>query len=92
MKNKRWIITLIIVLIILILGYFFYPLCRFHKIGSDFYINADSTPTLTCHCSILGAVCVSEGKHIDLIEGEYIDLTEDELKYRVDDTFNEDNL
>jgi hypothetical protein len=37
-------------------------------------------------------VCVSEGKHIDLIEGEYIDLTEDELKYRVDDTFNEDNL
>jgi len=37
-------------------------------------------------------VCVSEGKHIDLIEGEYIDLTEDELKYRVDDAFNEDNL
>ena len=84
MKNKRWIITLIIVLIILILGYFFYPLCRFHKIGSDFYINADSTPTLTCHCSISGAVCVSEGKHID--------LTEDELKYRLDDTFKEDNF
>jgi len=52
MKKRTLIIILIIILAFLILSYFFYPLCKFHRIGAFVEDIADSH--FQCKCTLTG--------------------------------------
>jgi hypothetical protein len=71
--KRSVIINIVIIIILIIAGYFFYPGCLFHKIGSVFEGQNDGE---ICTCKITGLYCLQK----EIYTGGIAELDKETMK------------